>query len=54
MTDLCGTRPWGNRRDFLKSSAALVAVIYAVRAGLAAAADIPLEFDGCFTLLWTG
>ena len=46
MTDLCGTRPWGNRRDFLKSSAALVAVIYAVRAGLAAAADIPLEFDG--------
>ena len=46
MTDLCGTRAWGNRRDFLKSSAALVAVIYAVRAGLAAAADIPLEFDG--------
>jgi peptide/nickel transport system substrate-binding protein len=46
MTDLCGTRTWGNRRDFLKSSAALVAVIYAVRAGLAAAADIPLEFDG--------
>ena len=46
MTDLCGTRPWGNRRDFLKSSAALLAVIYAARSGPAAAADIPLEFDG--------
>src|ERR1700739_1241492 len=46
MTDLCDTRPWGNRRDFLKCSAALVAVIYAARSGLAAAADIPLEFDG--------
>src|SRR6201981_2714626 len=46
MTDLRATRPWWNRRDFLKNSAAVAAGIYAMRWGLAAAADIPLEFDG--------
>src|ERR1700719_672034 len=46
MTDLRATLPWWNRRDFLKSSAAVVAGVYAMRWRLAAAADIPLEFDG--------
>src|ERR1700745_2660508 len=46
MTDLRATRPWWNRRDFLKNSAAMAAGVYAMRWGLAAAADIPLEFDG--------
>src|SRR5215467_9358113 len=46
MTDLRATRPGWNRRDFLKSSAAVAAGVYAMRWGVAAAADIPLEFDG--------
>jgi hypothetical protein len=46
MTDLRAARPWWNRRDFLKSSAAVAAGVYAMRWGFAAAADIPLEFDG--------
>jgi peptide/nickel transport system substrate-binding protein len=46
MTDLRTARPWWNRRDFLKSSAAVTAGVCAMRWGLAAAADIPLEFDG--------
>src|SRR5215469_4847121 len=46
MTDLPTLRPWWNRRDFLKSSAAVVAGVYAMRWRRAAAADIPLEFDG--------
>src|SRR5215471_18236912 len=46
MTDLRDLRPWLNRRDFLKSTAAVAAGVYAMRWGLAAAADIPLEFDG--------
>jgi hypothetical protein len=47
MNDLRAARPWWNRRDFLKSSAAVAAAgVCAMRWGLAAAADIPLEFDG--------
>jgi len=46
MTDLRATRPGWNRRDFLKNSAAVAAGVYAMRWGLAAAPDIPLEFDG--------
>jgi hypothetical protein len=46
MTDLRARLPWWNRRDFLKSSAAGAAGVYAMRWGLAGAADIPLEFDG--------
>ncbi len=46
MTDLRAPRPWWNRRDFLKSSAAVAAGVYSMRWGVAAAADIPLEFDG--------
>src|SRR6202045_2009553 len=46
MTDLRATLPWWNRRDFLKSSAAVAAGVYSMRWGVAAAADIPLEFDG--------
>jgi len=46
MTDLRAARPWWNRRDFLKSSATVAAGVCAMRWGLAAAADIPLEFDG--------
>jgi hypothetical protein len=51
MTDLCATRPWWNRRDFLKSSAAVAAGVYAMRWGLSAAADIALEFDGAKALV---
>src|SRR6266478_337818 len=39
-------RPWWNRRDFLKSSAAVAAGAYGMRWGMGHAADIPLEFDG--------
>ena len=46
MIDLRATQPGWNRRDFLKSSAAVAAGVYAMRWGLALAADIPLEFDG--------
>ena len=46
MTDLRATRPWWNRRDFLKSSAAVAASVYGMRWGRADAADLPLEFDG--------
>ena len=46
MTELRAVRPWWNRRDFLKSSAAVAAGAYAMRWAPAAAADLPLEFDG--------
>jgi peptide/nickel transport system substrate-binding protein len=46
MTDLRAPQSWWNRRDFLKSSAALAAAVHAMRWGFAAAADISLEFDG--------
>jgi ABC-type transport system substrate-binding protein len=46
MTQLPVVRPLWNRRDFLKSSAALAAGVCAMRWRLAAAADVPLEFDG--------
>src|SRR5690242_17555276 len=46
MTDRPVSRPWWNRRDFLKTSAAAAAGAYAMRWGLAPAAEIPLEFDG--------
>src|SRR5215472_9679158 len=46
MTDLRAARPGWNRRDFLKNSVAVAAGVYAMRWGLTAAADIPLEFDG--------
>src|SRR5882672_2219843 len=39
-------RPWWNRRDFLKSSAAAAAGAYGMRWGMGHAADVPLEFDG--------
>src|SRR5712691_12883252 len=39
-------RPWWNRRDFLKSSAAVAAGAYGMRWGMGHAADVPLEFDG--------
>jgi peptide/nickel transport system substrate-binding protein len=39
------SRPWWNRRDFLKGSAAVVAAAYGLRPDWAMA-DIPLEFDG--------
>ena len=45
MIDLRATRWWWNRREFLKSGAAVAAGVYAMRWGLASA-DIPLEFDG--------
>ena len=46
MTDPRAARPWWNRRDFLKSSAAVAASAYGMRWGLGHAADIPHEFDG--------
>jgi peptide/nickel transport system substrate-binding protein len=46
MTDPRATRPWWNRRDFLKSSAAVAAGAYGMRWGLGHAADIPMVFDG--------
>jgi len=46
MTDLRATLPWWNRRDFLKSSAAMVAGVYGMRWCPANAAELPLEFDG--------
>jgi peptide/nickel transport system substrate-binding protein len=46
MTDLRALQTSWNRRDFLKSSAALAGTVHAMRWGFAAAADIPLEFDG--------
>jgi peptide/nickel transport system substrate-binding protein len=46
MTDIRGMRPWQSRRDFLKTSAAVAASAYALRWGMADAADPPLEFDG--------
>src|SRR5882672_1814993 len=39
-------RPWWNRRDFLKSSAAAAAGAYGMRWGMGHTADVPLEFDG--------
>src|SRR3974377_1579829 len=46
MTDPRAARPWWNRRDFLRNSAAVAAGAYAMRWGLGLAADIPTEFDG--------
>ena len=46
MIDLRVTQPGSNRRDFLKSTAAAAASVYAMRWRKAFAADIPLEFDG--------
>ena len=45
MTDPRATRPWWTRREFIRSSAAAAAGMYAMRWGLGQAADIPLEFD---------
>jgi len=46
MTDRPVSRPWWNRRDFLKTGTAAAASAYAMRWGLAPAAEVPLEFDG--------
>src|SRR5437016_11015732 len=46
MTDGPVSRSRWNRRDFLKTSAAAAAGAYAMRWGLAPAADVPFEFDG--------
>jgi peptide/nickel transport system substrate-binding protein len=46
MTDRPVSRPWWNRRDFLKTSTAAAASAYAMRWGLAQAAEVPFEFDG--------
>jgi len=46
MTERPVSHPWWNRRDFLKTSAAAAAGAYAMRWGLAPAAEVPLEFDG--------
>jgi peptide/nickel transport system substrate-binding protein len=46
MTDTRPARPWWNRRDVLKSSAAVAAGAYGMRWGFGHAADIPHEFDG--------
>jgi peptide/nickel transport system substrate-binding protein len=39
-------RPWWTRRDFMRSSAAVAAGIYAMRWNLGLAQEVPLEFDG--------
>jgi hypothetical protein len=44
MTD--PRRPWWTRREFMRSSAAVAAGMYAMRWANAMAADIPNEFDG--------
>ena len=46
MTDLRAHDRGGNRRDFLKGSAAVTAGVYTMPWAVAAAADMPLEFDG--------
>src|SRR3954467_10044158 len=46
MTDRRATYSRWNRRDFLKSSAAVAAGAYGLRWHLANAADVPYEFDG--------
>src|ERR1700731_2429935 len=46
MTDRPVSNPWWNRRDFLKTSAAAAASGYAMRWGIAPAAEVPFEFDG--------
>ncbi|MGE5268622.1 MAG: ABC transporter substrate-binding protein [Thiohalocapsa sp.] len=46
MSELRIARPWMNRRDFLRNSAATAAGAYAMRWGLGKAAEIPYEFDG--------
>ena len=46
MTDRRATYSRWNRRDFLKSSAAVAAGAYGLRWDLANAADVPYEFDG--------
>jgi peptide/nickel transport system substrate-binding protein len=39
-------RPWWTRRDFMRSSAAVAAGLYALRWNLGHAQEVPLEFDG--------
>src|SRR5215212_7624881 len=46
MIDRRVTQSGWNRRDFLKSSAAAAASVYAMRWGGVLAAEVPLEFDG--------
>jgi len=46
MTDRGGDRPWWTRREFMRSSAAAAAGMYAMRWANALAADVPNEFDG--------
>src|SRR3981189_2060262 len=46
MTDRPVSRPWWNPPDFLKTSTAAAAGAYAMRWGLAPAAEVPFEFDG--------
>ena len=46
MTDPRAARPWWTRREFMRSSAAVAAGMYAMRWANALAADIPTEFDG--------
>ena len=46
MTDQRAARPWWTRREFMKSSAAAAAGMYAMRWANGLAADIPNEFDG--------
>ena len=54
MTDLRAIQLSWSRRDFLRSSAAVAAGAYAMRWGLAAAADIPLEFASSITARYPG
>jgi peptide/nickel transport system substrate-binding protein len=46
MTDQRAARPWWTRREFIRSSAAVAAGMYAMRWADGLAADIPNEFDG--------
>ncbi|TMJ62723.1 MAG: ABC transporter substrate-binding protein [Alphaproteobacteria bacterium] len=46
MTDRPGSFSRWNRRDFLRTSGAAAASAYAMRWGLAPAAEVPFEFDG--------
>ena len=46
MTDGPVARAGWNRRDFLKTGAAVAAGAYGMRWGLAPAAEVPFEFDG--------
>ena len=46
MSDRPVSRSRWSRRDFLQTGAATAAGLYAMRWGLAPAADVPFEFDG--------